>query len=130
MRSVIIHPKEFETVINLSTTKSYEYFLKTIVGFGELWGLSNEGWATTENDDGKILIPFWPKKEFAKANISDEWSSYIPEVIDLDEFLEDWIPGMINEGHSASVFRTPNGDYIEVDLIKLKDDLENELRKY
>ena len=88
-----MHPKELETVFNLHQNKRYEYFIKKVADFEEVWGLKQEdGWATTGDDKGTFYLSFWPKKEFAELCITDEWSEYYAEVISLDEFIGDWLP--------------------------------------
>ena len=62
----MINEKEFYSVLNLPANKRYEYFIKKVVDWGEVWGLYEDGWAMTEDDNGNLLIPFWPKKEFAQ----------------------------------------------------------------
>ncbi|HSQ88209.1 Imm26 family immunity protein, partial [Romboutsia sp.] len=46
----IIYPsykryKEFNKTIKMSNRERYEYFIKNVVYFGEVWGLYNNGWA-------------------------------------------------------------------------------------
>jgi hypothetical protein len=39
--------KEFEALLNQPTNIRYEYFIKKVVDFEEVWGLYNDGWTTT-----------------------------------------------------------------------------------
>ncbi|WP_245805776.1 DUF2750 domain-containing protein [Bacillus alkalicellulosilyticus] len=41
-----MNKSEFEAVINKSPNIRYEYFIKKVVDFEEVWGLYNGGWAT------------------------------------------------------------------------------------
>lgn len=50
--------KEFEAVIKIPGPKRYEYFIKKVVDYEELWGLYDDGWAITEDDQGNKMIPF------------------------------------------------------------------------
>ncbi|MEF2294084.1 DUF2750 domain-containing protein [Virgibacillus dokdonensis] len=52
--------KEIEIVSNLSGIKRYEYFIKKVVDFEEVWGLYEGGWAISESENGESLMPFWP----------------------------------------------------------------------
>ena len=75
--------KEVINVLNTDRKKQYEYFIKKIVDYEEVWSLKEtDGWATLgiEND---MFFPIWPKKEFAEICIGDEWKNYYPEKIDL-----------------------------------------------
>ncbi|WP_420491137.1 DUF2750 domain-containing protein [Neobacillus drentensis] len=37
--------------------------MKKVVDYEEVWGLYDDGWATAQDDDGNMLIPFFPKKD-------------------------------------------------------------------
>ncbi|HNX59683.1 MAG TPA: DUF2750 domain-containing protein, partial [Spirochaetota bacterium] len=96
---------------------------------GEVWGLYDDGWATSEDGNGNTLVPFWPQKEFAEYCAKDGWESYVPECIELDEFIQEWLPGMKKDGNTPSVFwNTIDSAMVEVDVI-LRD-LNNELENY
>lgn len=89
----------------------------------------DDGWTTTRDDNERVLIPFWPKKEFAEGCAVGEWSNYIATSINLEEFIEEWLPGMQEDSVLASVFW--NGDdSIAREANKLLYDLEIELEKY
>lgn len=124
-----MNKKEFDAVIKLPAAKRYEYFIKKVVDAEELWGLYNEGWAVTQDDNGNLLIPFWPKKEFAEYCAIGEQSIYVAESIDLYEFINEWLPEMKESGHKPSIFwNCDDSAVLEIDII-LKD-LNNELDKY
>jgi hypothetical protein len=62
-----MNQKEFESVIKQPPNIRYEYFIKKVADYEEVWGLYDDGWATAQDDDGNILIPFFPKKELQNA---------------------------------------------------------------
>lgn len=125
----MINEKEFYSVLNLPANKRYEYFIKKVVDWGEVWGLYEDGWAMTEDDNGNLLIPFWPKKEFAQYCAAKEWEGYTPEPIELDEFMNEWLPGIKEDGYRPSIFW--NGyDSAVMEVEVLLRDLENELENY
>ncbi|MFD2328955.1 DUF2750 domain-containing protein [Cohnella sp. GCM10020058] len=72
----LINPKEFEAIIKLSANIRYEYFIKKVTDSEEVWGLYDDGWAMSSDDNGRLLIPFWPKKEFAEYCAYEDWSNY------------------------------------------------------
>lgn len=121
--------KELEAVIKLPANKRYEYFIKKVVDFEEVWGLYHDGWAISQDDTGKMLMPFWPKKEFAELCSIEEWSDYTPKSIDLDEFINDWLPGIKKDGYKLSIFWN-NHDSAVLEVDTLLRDLETELEKY
>ncbi|MFB8735254.1 DUF2750 domain-containing protein [Bacillus sp. SL00103] len=48
-----MHPKELETTVQLPAKKRYDYFIKKIVDFEEVWSLRNEkGWVMSEDEYG------------------------------------------------------------------------------
>lgn len=121
--------KEFDAVIKLPANKRYEYFIKKVVDFEEVWGLYNDGWAMTQDETGKMLMPFWPKKEFAEFCSIGEWSDYVPESIELEEFINDWLPGIKDDGYKVSIFwNNDDSAVLAVDI--LLRDLGIELEKY
>lgn len=124
-----VDKKELDAVVKLPTAKRYEYFIKKVADFEEVWGLYNDGWATTKDDNGNTLIPFWPKREFAQFCASDEWKNYAPEKIDLYEFIEEWLPGIKEDGYKPSIFSN-NYDSAIVEIDILLRDLNLELENY
>ncbi len=121
--------KEFEAVIKQPPNIRYEYFIKKVADYGEVWGLYNDGWATADDGYGNSCLPFFPRKEFAQNNAIEEWLGYEPESIDVYEFIEDWLTGMKEDKIKVSVFPNDNDTAIvEVDV--LLRDLEEDLAKY
>ncbi|MEH7633381.1 DUF2750 domain-containing protein [Bacillus pumilus] len=53
----------------------------------------------------------------------------MPEMIDLDDFLEEWLPGMIADGINPSIFYNRN-DSVSIEIHTLKKDIEEELKNY
>ncbi|WP_349775614.1 DUF2750 domain-containing protein [Halalkalibacter oceani] len=126
---MLLSNKEIEVVSKLPISKRYEYFIKKVADFEEVWGLLDEGWAISEDDNGNPLMPFWPKKEFANLCAVDEWKNYKAEQIELEDFLQEWLPGMKVDGIKPSIFWN-NVDSAVLDIDTLILDLEEELKKY
>jgi len=65
---------------------------------GCIWGLQDkdENWALvgSSDHDNIDVMPFWSSKPLADALCSGEWSVYQSVVIEIEEFLDDWLPGM------------------------------------
>ena len=124
-----MNEKEFNAVIKLPANIRYEYFVKKVVDWEEVWGLFDDGWAMTEDDNGRLMMPFWPKKEFAAYCAFEDWSNYKPQNISLDEFISNWLPGMKEDGYNPSIFwNRVDSAVLEIDTLIL--DLEEELKKY
>lgn len=124
-----MNTKEFDAVIKLPAQKRYEYFIKKVADYEELWGLYDNGWAITEDDQGNKMIPFWPKKEYADFCAKDEWKGYDSESIDLYEFINDWLPNMKLEKIKPSIFLNDKGSIV-LEIENLINDLEYELENY
>ncbi|MAH72876.1 MAG: hypothetical protein CBC09_01685 [Cellvibrionales bacterium TMED49] len=65
---------------------------------GCVWGLRTaEGdWGVTPSNLKNALevMPFWSNKDDAEQVCCEQWLLYSAMPIDLEEFLEDWLPGM------------------------------------
>lgn len=122
--------KEFNALMNSPAKSRYEYFIKKVADFECVWGLyDKDGWAVTSDDNGRLMFPFWPKEEFANACAIEEWKSYTPCSIELDEFLEEWLPDMKEDGVILSIFWN-NNDSAVTTVDTVLNDLINELENY
>ncbi|WP_282156223.1 DUF2750 domain-containing protein [Cytobacillus gottheilii] len=123
-----INEKELEAVFKLPASKRYSYFIKKICDWEEVWTLYDDGFATISDDNGNILIPFWPNKRFAESCAKEEWSTYRAEMIGLDDFIEKWLPGMKNDAYKpAIIWNTYDSAVTSIDeLLKdIKEELDN-----
>ncbi|MFQ6048379.1 MAG: DUF2750 domain-containing protein [Phycisphaerae bacterium] len=46
------------------------------------------------DDAGRKLVPVWPHEKFAVVCANGIWAGYQAKAIDLDAWLERWIPGI------------------------------------
>ncbi len=124
-----MNTREINGVLGSDIAKQYEYFIKKAADYEEVWSLKEAaGWASLELD-GKCYFPVWPKKEFAQMQAAGEWDGYIAYSIDLEEFMEDWLPGFIKDGLGVTVMWN-NGSGIDLSPERLMTDIETELEKY
>jgi hypothetical protein len=122
--------KKIDNILNLSSEKKYDYFIRKVCDFEEVWGLYENGWAMVGDKEEKKSIAFWPEKDFAILCKSNEWKNYEPKSIELSDFLDKWIPGLKNDNLTATIFYMPNGKGIIVESEKLENDLNTELQQY
>lgn len=122
--------KEFESVTHLAPEKRYEYFIKKVADWREIWSLWNEGWALMGDDENGEMVPVWPHPVFAEGSAVGEWLGYEPKKIELDDWLTKWIPGMEKDGRTVAVFPAGGGKTTTATPLKLKNDLEQELANY
>jgi hypothetical protein len=126
-----LHSKEIEAVSALSATGQYEHFIKRVADSEEVWGLAMEGgWCGARDPGGKECIPFWPHPAYADAMAVNEWSDGKSKLISLADFLTKWLPGMARDGRLAAVFATPRAGAVNVEPLRLKQDLEAEREQY
>jgi hypothetical protein len=130
MRKVnTLNQKEFESLLKKPPNVRYEYFIKKVVDWEEVWGLYDDGWAVGDDGEGNMIVPFFPKEEFAQHCAVREWSNYQPKSIDLYSFMEEFLQLMRKKRVKPSIFPT-NEDTAVVKIDVLLRDLETELENY
>ncbi len=80
---------------------NYELFITEVLEKGQVWGLKNdEGWALCDSIEFEEtdVFPFWSSEHDARAQCSGDWAIYEASALTLDEFLQDWLPGMHEDG--------------------------------
>jgi hypothetical protein len=125
-----MNSNKIQNVLSMAGKERYEYFVRKVSDFQQVWGLFDEGWATTMDDDGQKGIVLWPENEFASLCATDKWSSYKAKEIDLDSFLEKWLLGMEKDGINAIVFSTPDAKGVFVKPTVLLNKINDELKQY
>src|ERR1043165_8859035 len=125
-----LNGKEFESVIHLAPEKRYEYFIKKVADWQEVWSLWNDGWALMGDKTSGEMIPGWLHPVLAGAATDGEWLGYKPKKIDLEECLAKWIPGMEKDQRMVAVFPVSQSQTTTISPLKLKNDLEEELQQY
>ena len=74
-------------------------------------------------------MPFWSDRASAKQCAKDDWAAYVPTVIPLQEFMEQWLPGLAEDG----LFVGTNWDTelagVEIEPMELGAELAQALRE-
>ena len=94
-----------------------------------VWNLKNkEGFALCESEqfDDIQVMPFWSLEKEAKAACADEWSSYKPNPVRLDDFIDAWLHGMDEDGLYVGVNWNDELEGVEIEPVMLIDDLLGE----
>jgi hypothetical protein len=126
-----LNDEEFASVLALSGKRRYGYFVKRAASHGELWGLHGDGgWVVAEDDEGNHHFPVWPHQRFAEACAEGPWDGEQPVAIDIDEWVEAWLPALEEDGIRVAVFQTPADQGVGVAPGRLKRDLEAELAQF
>lgn len=90
--------EQFVAINKLQPEERFDYGLQSIIENGCLWGLYGEsGWLLLQADDDACL-PVWPHETFAQAWEKDDFPDCKPKKIELDPWLQQWLPGMQNNG--------------------------------
>lgn len=122
--------KKISEVLKMSLPDRYDYFIRKVADFENIWGLNSDGWALYGDDEGNQVLPLWPEKEFAELCAVDEWRDYIPEAIGLENFLCKWVPGMTNDKTLISVFPTLETSGLIISPSDINKDLLDESKQY
>jgi len=111
--------------------ENLDRFVVEAIESGVVWGLATaEGdWALVDSERSSDIevMPFWSDRRLAQALCNGEWAVYAPVAIDLEEFLDDWLPGL----HSDVVLVGVNWDEQlvgeEYEPLDLSEELEADL---
>ena len=109
--------------------ENYQRFIGEAIETGCVWGLEGEdGFAlcpSVANDEIDVM-PLWSQPEYAELHCKEEWASYKPVPISLEELLDDWFPGM----HQDLLLVGPNwnGDMEgeEMEPLDVLEDIDRE----
>jgi Protein of unknown function (DUF2750) len=128
-----ISDSEFRGVTALTSPERYSYFVRQVADFEEVWSLRTpEGWVTMGGDAGARYIPVWPHQRYAEVFVTDAWSDAEAASIELEPWMERWLPGMSDDGIQVAVFPvvTEKTQGVVVPPMRLQRDLELALEQY
>jgi Protein of unknown function (DUF2750) len=125
-----LNSKQIAAVLNLPGPQRFEYFVKVVADWEEVWGLYQEGWALADADDGVNVFPFWPAREYAQLCAENEWNGYFPRAIPLDELMNRLLPQLQEDGVLPGIFYTPSNKGVTPSIDELKSAMQAELAKY
>jgi hypothetical protein len=125
-----INETQIESVLALPAQRRYEHFVKVVADWGEVWGLYKDGWALGATEDGIIVFPLWPAKEYAVLCANRSWAEYEPKSFSVVDLLNELLPKLKKDHMLPGIFYTPNDKGVTPDVAKVADDLRNEIAKY
>ncbi|WP_111642694.1 DUF2750 domain-containing protein [Marinimicrobium alkaliphilum] len=111
-------------------TENFDRFVVEAIATGCVWGLEGaEGWALCPSEvwNTSDVMPLWSQQEFALAHCQDEWKDYKPQPISLEELLDDWLPGMHDDGLLIGVNWNDELEGEEIEPLDLLHEFEQEL---
>lgn len=115
-----------KAVLRLSNKEKYDYFIDTILECEEVWILMDAEGCASLGNAADLILPVWPKEEYAKECISGEWAGYQASSIGLDVFMNRWLPGLSEDGIRLNLLWM-DGKGVEVSIEDLLEDLREEL---
>ena len=122
--------QKMKHILSSDPSKKYKYFINKVVDEGVLWSLYDDGWAISQDEDGKNFIPLWPDNDFALNNAKDNWLFYKPKSIQVYDFINQYIDELINNKMSVSIFyESSKGKGLIIPLENLRKDLKYELSR-
>jgi hypothetical protein len=128
---MMMNNKKLENVLKLEPKKRYEYFIRKIADFEELWTIVDEnGNYAIATVDNKTLMSFWPEEEFIVSNLNDEWSNCKALNLSLDDLADEVLPYIAKNNHLINVFPINGRAGFIVDLEEFSRDFTEELKKY
>lgn len=113
----------------LDEAERVDDFVRHVARTQTVWGLYGETWARAPRDDGAEALPFWPRMELAARCIVDEWADCSPRRIELEEFVEQWLGGMDEDGIAAVISPAPEHPGVNVPPRQLADALRAEVEQ-
>lgn len=126
-----ISKMEFNALCKLEPYSRYMYFIKKFADMGIMYSLVNEKnkFAIAEVSN-KMLISFWPAKDFAITLATGKWVKYSEYEISLDSFNEKVIPEIKQNGYLINIFPLFDKSGFVVDVEEFVRDLNTELNNY
>lgn len=111
-------------------SENVDRFIVESIENNSLWGLEGpEGWAqcASEKYDDVEVMALWSARELAELHCRDEWKDYKPVIISLEEFLEEWLPGMHKDVLLVGVNWNADLEGEEWEPLDLLQELEQDL---
>ena len=124
-----IDTRQVQAIVMLPGPQRYEYFVKRVAETGVVWSLFRQGWALAKKEDGALVFPLWPDREFATICADYEWTGYDPASFALDELVDELLPQLEQDGIVTGVFYTPGARDVMPSAGLLRRDLLDERRQ-
>lgn len=103
--SWLLNSSEKASVESLTAAERVKYAINRIADWEELWSLRGPGgWVLYSDIEGRECIPVWPHQEFAASCADGDWLGTEPVSIPLDEWMEDWLPGISQDNRFVAIF--------------------------
>ena len=129
-----VSKQELEAVTALSPEKRYNYFVKRICDWEQVWTLYEDNYIVlNEAKNDKLYILLFPFKDFAEhyATNTRGMKGVSYKSFEINEFLETIIKKLqANNVSNALVFPVANGYGLNVSMTDMVKDIQSELENY
>jgi len=121
---------EIENVSKLSPKSRYDYFIRKIADFEELWTIidANSDFTLAEIENSTV-ISFWTHEAFIESNLTPDWADCIPFKMDIDTLQDIVIPLIRQNNYLINVFPVDSRIGYIVALNDFVNDLNEELEQ-
>jgi hypothetical protein len=123
--------KELVARITCCEAKRYDYAVEKMADWEKVWSQSNaQGWVLTGTVEEKEVVPIWPHPRFAQLCATGVWADCDPRMITLNDWLEEWLPGLSKDDRLIVVFPVPGSVSARSPAVSpavLRQDLEAQL---
>lgn len=126
-----LNPEQYASVVKLDGSTRYAHFLGRIADWEQIWGVKNEdGWLFPVVEGQFTYFPVWPHPEYAEKITNAIFPGHEAAEISLEEFMDNWLPGMVDDEIKVGVFPNEEWDIWIMEPEDLLADLREEVAKY
>jgi hypothetical protein len=112
-----------------TSENEYRHFIERVCESGEVWGLGRaDDWAyceSNEYEETDVLL-FWSDRALAQRHVQGEWSKHQPTAIPLDEFIDQWLRGMDEDGTLVGPNWNAELNGLEIEPREMADELTSD----
>lgn len=118
------------TPLSEDPAENFDRFIVEAMENGCVFGLEGpEGWALCPSDkyENSDVMPLWSTLDLAQVHCREEWADYQPVAIELEELLDEWLPGMHDDELLVGVNWDSALEGEEYEPMDLLEEFEQEL---
>jgi len=122
---------EIENVSSLSPKNRYDYFIRKIADFEEVWTIiDSDGNFTLAEVEHNTVISLWTAEAFIESNLTPDWADCVSFKLSLDALEEVLIPLIRQNNYLINIFPVNSRIGHIVTLNDFINDLNDELEQY
>lgn len=96
-------------------------FINAVKPTQKFWALQDaesEDWVVLDSEsvERTEVMPLWSSAELAKVNCIDEWQSFLPAEITLEQWLEFWVEDLKKDNVLVGLNWQDEGECLELEL--------------